>query len=127
MWYTRYPTSVWLKYCSSSDNGGCIQSGLRALTKIFYKVEALVDDEGNVLIGDPEVKMPNLRVKLFLHLLGCMVCYALTIPDDGRAYIRRLCAIPVEVRALNFATYIYVLYQENHSERLQLSVGPVLP
>jgi len=46
---------------------GYIQSGLRALTKTFYKVEALIDDDGNVLIdqhGDPEVKVPSPRVKL---------------------------------------------------------------
>jgi len=28
---------------------GCIHSGLRAMAKIFYKVEALVDAKGNVL------------------------------------------------------------------------------
>jgi len=45
----------------------CIQSGLRVLTKMFCKVEALVDDEGNMLIdhnGEPEVKVPNPRVEL---------------------------------------------------------------
>ena len=38
---------------------GCIQSRLRALTKKFCKVEALVDDNVNVLIdqhSNPEVK-----------------------------------------------------------------------
>ena len=58
---------------------GCIQSGLRALTKIFCKVEALVDDEGNVLIdqnGDPEAKMPNLRVKLsYTYLVAWYVMH----------------------------------------------------
>jgi len=45
----------------------CIQSGLWVLTKTFCKVEALIDDEGNVFIdqnGDPEVKVPNPRVEL---------------------------------------------------------------
>jgi len=46
---------------------GCTQSGLRVLTKMFCKIEALVGNEGNVLIDQnsaPEVKVPNLRVKL---------------------------------------------------------------
>jgi len=46
---------------------GCILSGLRVLTKTFCKVEALADDEGNVLInqnGDPKLKVPNPRVEL---------------------------------------------------------------
>ena len=29
---------------------GCIQSELRVLTKTFYKVKALVDDDDNMLI-----------------------------------------------------------------------------
>ena len=46
---------------------GCIQSGLWALTKIFCKVEVLVDADGNALTdqhGDPEVKVPNPRIEL---------------------------------------------------------------
>jgi len=44
---------------------GCIQSRLRALTMTFCKVEALVDDDGNVLIDQhsEEVKVPNPRVE----------------------------------------------------------------
>jgi len=45
---------------------GCIQSGLQALTKTFYKVEALVDANGNALTGhhgNPEVKIPNPRIR----------------------------------------------------------------
>ena len=34
--------------------------------------------------------------------------------------IRRLCTIPAEVKELDLTTYMYVLYQESHSERLQL-------
>ena len=44
----------------------CIQSGLRALIKTFWKV-VLVDDVGYMLIdqhGDPEVKVTNPRVEL---------------------------------------------------------------
>jgi len=45
---------------------GCIQSGLQALIKTFYKVEALLDDNDNGLIDqhDLEVKVPNPRVEL---------------------------------------------------------------
>jgi len=58
---------------------GCIQSRLRALTKIFCKVEALVDDDGNVLIdqhGDLEVKVPNPRVELsYTYLVAWYVMH----------------------------------------------------
>ena len=57
---------------------GCIQSGLRVLTKTFCKVETLVDDEGNVLIdqnSNPEVKLPNPRVELpYTYLVACFLC-----------------------------------------------------
>jgi len=56
-----------------------------------------------------------------------MVCYALFIPDDDSVYIRRRFAISAKVRALDLATYLYILYPENHSERLQLPAGLVLP
>ena len=49
------------------------------LTKTFCKVEALVNDEGNVLIdqnGDPEQKVPNLRVELsFTYLVTWYVTH----------------------------------------------------
>ena len=84
---------------------GCIQRGLRALTKKLCKVEALVGDEGNMLIDqndDPKVKMLNPRVKLpYAYLVTWYD--ALSIPGDSRAHIRRLCAIPTEVRALDLA------------------------
>jgi len=58
---------------------GCIQSWLQALTKTFCKVEALIDDEGNVLIdqnGDPEVKVHNPRVKLpYTYLVAWYVMH----------------------------------------------------
>jgi len=46
---------------------GCIQSRFWVLTKTFCIVEALVDDELNVLIdqnSDPELKVPNSKVEL---------------------------------------------------------------
>ena len=64
---------------------GCIQSGLRVLTKMFCKVEALADNEGNMLVdqnGDLEVKVPNPRVKLpytYLVVLYVMHCRSLMI------------------------------------------------
>ena len=58
---------------------GCIQSRLWVLTKTFCKVEALVDDDGNVLIdqnSDPELKVPNPRVELpYTHLVACYVMH----------------------------------------------------
>jgi len=46
---------------------GCIQSGLRVLTRNFCQVEALVDKEGNPLMdknGKLQLKTPNPRVEL---------------------------------------------------------------
>ena len=52
--------------------------------------------------GDPELKILNPRVKLpYTYLVTWY--YALSIPGDGRGHIRRLCAIPAEVRALDLA------------------------
>jgi len=59
---------------------GCIQSGLRVLIKMFCKIEALMDDEGNVLVDqndDPELKVPNPRAELpyptWWHGILCIV------------------------------------------------------
>ena len=60
---------------------GFIKRGLHVLTKMFCKVEALVDDECNVLVdqnSDPELKMPNPRVKLRYTYL--MVWYVMHCP-----------------------------------------------
>ena len=46
---------------------GCIQSGLWILTNSFCEIEALEDEEGNMLVdqnGDPKLKVPNPRVEL---------------------------------------------------------------
>ena len=54
--FSLLPTMVWY-----------IQSGLRPLTKTFCKVKVLVDADGNAFTdqhGDPEVKVPNRRIKL---------------------------------------------------------------
>ena len=55
----------------------CIQSGFRVLTKTFYKVEALVDEEGNMLIDqtrDSELKVPNSKVELpYTYLMAWYV------------------------------------------------------
>jgi len=68
-----------LKYCPSFDNAGVHQSLLRVLTKTFCKVEALADDESNVLIDqsdDPELKVPNLRVELpYTYLVAWYVMH----------------------------------------------------
>ena len=58
---------------------GCIQSGLHALTKTFYKVKTLANDDGNVFIdqhGDPEVKVSNPRVELpYAYLVAWYVMH----------------------------------------------------
>ena len=61
---------------------GCIQSGLRALTKTFCKVKVLVDAKGNVLTdqyGNPEVKVPNPRIELLFTYLA--VWYVMHCPS----------------------------------------------
>jgi len=53
---------------------GCIQSGLPVLTKIFCKVEALVDGNGNALTdqhGNPKVKVPNLELNFSIPIWWC--------------------------------------------------------
>ena len=49
------------------------------MTKTFYKVEAPVDDEGNVLIDqndDPKLKVPNPRVELsYTYLVAWYVMH----------------------------------------------------
>jgi len=49
------------------------------LTKTFCKVKAQVDDKGNVFIdqnGDPELKVPNLRVELpYTYLVAWYVMH----------------------------------------------------
>ena len=58
---------------------GCIQSGLPVLTKTVCKVEALVDEEGNMLVdwnGNPELKVPDPIVKLpYTYLVACYVMH----------------------------------------------------
>jgi len=58
---------------------GCIQIGLQILMKLFCKVEVLVDDEGNVLIGqngDPKIKVPKTRVELpYTYLVAWYVMH----------------------------------------------------
>ena len=52
------------------------------LIKIFCKVEAQVDDKGNVLIdqnNDPEVKVPNPKVELFYTYM--MAWYVIHCPS----------------------------------------------
>jgi len=61
---------------------GCIQSELRALAKTFCRVEALVDAKSNALTdqyGNPEVKVPNLRIELLYTYL--VACYAMHCPS----------------------------------------------
>ena len=53
--------------------------------------------------------------------------YVLPIPDDVRVHIRRVYAIPAELRALDLAVYLHVLYQEKQSERVQLPAGLGFP
>jgi len=63
----RCPTGVWLGIVFLPTMVWCIQSELRALTKTFYKVEALVDANSNVLNdqhGKPKVKVPNPIIEL---------------------------------------------------------------
>jgi len=79
---------------------GCIQSGLRALTKTFCKVEALVDDDANVLIdqhGDPKVKVTNPRVKLsYTYLVAWYVMHCRSLMtvahtlEDFASFLQKL-------------------------------------
>ena len=79
---------------------GCIQSEFRALTKTFCKVKFLVDNNGNVLIGqrgDSEVKVPNPRVKLpYTYLVAWYVMHysslmtALYTLEDFVPYLQKL-------------------------------------
>ena len=91
---------------------GCIQSGLQVLIKTFCKVEALVDDDGNVLI----IRTMILSRRCLIpksnsqHLLGGMICYVLSIFDADSAGIRELCAIPVEAGAQLGNIYIYMFF-----------------
>ena len=79
---------------------GCIQSGLRALTKTFCKVKVLVDAKGNVLTdqhGDPEVKVPNPRVELLYtnlvawYVMHCpsLMTFAYT-SEDFELFLQKL-------------------------------------
>ena len=46
---------------------GCLQSGLRVLSKSFCNVEVQEDEEGNIIInrdGEPKLKTPNPCVEL---------------------------------------------------------------
>ena len=77
---SSHPIGVWSKYCSLLAIVGCIQNWLQVLTKTFCKVEALIDDEGNVLIdqnGDPELKVPisesNSSTPAWWHSMLCIV------------------------------------------------------
>ena len=62
---------------------GCIQSGLRALTMTFCKVEVLVDAKSNVLTdhhGNPEEKVPNPRIELpYTYLVAWYVMHCLSL------------------------------------------------
>jgi len=53
------------------------------LTKTFCKVEAPVDDKGNVLIDqndNSELKVPNPRVELsYTYLVACYVMHCLSL------------------------------------------------
>jgi len=57
----------------------CIQSELLVLTKTFCRVEALVDANGNAFTdqhGNPEVKVPNLRIELsYTYLVAWYVMH----------------------------------------------------
>ena len=68
---------------------GCIQSRLQALTKTFYKVEALVDADGNALTnqhGDPEVKVPNLRIEFpYTYLVAWYVMHCPSLKTSAYA------------------------------------------
>ena len=56
-----------------------IQSGLRALAKSFYQVEAIVDAGGHPVMdsnGRPLVKTPNPRVELpYTYLMAWYIMY----------------------------------------------------
>jgi len=76
MWYARL---FYWHLVGASTMVGCIQSRLRALAKTFYRVKALVDAKGNVLTdqhGNPEVKVPNPRIKLpYTYLVAWYAMY----------------------------------------------------
>ena len=93
------------------------KSELQTLNKTFCKVKVLVDADNNVLTDqhdNPNIKVPNPRIELLYTYLGGMVCHALSISDDDRVYIGRLCTVPAEIRTLKLAAYLYILYQEKY-------------
>jgi len=79
---------------------GCIQSRLHVLTKTFCKVEALMDNEGNVLTDqndNPELKVPNPRVKLpYTYLVAWYVMHypslmmAVQVSEDFVSFLQKL-------------------------------------
>ena len=85
---------------------------LRVLTKTFCKIEALVDNDRNVLIdqhGDPEIKVLNLRVELpYTYLVAWYVMHCPSLM--AVVHTSEDCVIFSEVRALDLTTCLYILY-----------------
>jgi len=90
-----------------------IQSGLRALAKSFYRVEAVVDAEENPVTDSndrPLVKTPNPRVELPYTYL--MVWYVMHCPSLVTAVYSSEGFIPfcTEAGEVELAAILYVLY-----------------
>jgi len=79
---------------------GYLQSRLRVLTKSFYHVEALEDDEGNDIgdkNGERKLKMPNPRVELpYTYLMAWYVMHspslmsAVQASEDFVSFVQKL-------------------------------------
>jgi len=107
-----------------------IQSGLRALAKSFCQVEAIIDAKGHPVTdsnGRPLVKTPSPRGRAPIYVLNGLVCYGLSLTDDGGVYLRKFHAFRAPIGEFVLAAILYVLYPKDDPEREQLSVGQVLP
>ena len=56
-----------------------------------------------------------------------MICYALLIPDDSSAGIRRLRAFHAETGELELEPLLYVLHQKNYLKWDELPARPMFP
>jgi len=98
---------------------GCIQSGLRVLTKTFYKVEALVDEEGNMLIDwndSPKLKVPDPIVELpYTYLVAWYVMHcpslmmAVQASEDFVPFLQKL-------ERSNCNIYMFFIRRTNQSD-----------
>jgi len=98
-----------------------IQSGLQVLTKNLCQVEAVVDSQDRQMVdseGRPEVKTPNLRVKL--PYTYPMSWYIMHCPSLMTAALRRLRPFCAEAGEFELVTVLYVLCSKMSNSNYQL-------